>query len=168
MGHDVAIDMGPMRLGARKAAAFLKALSNEHRLLILCQLAESEKSVGELEAALQIRQPHLSQHLARLRREKLVVTRRESRTIYYCLGSPEAERMLGTLYEMFCADAPGECRDTLPVRSATTQAPSPPTASVQGANGGGEASRAEKSGKKRARPAAARRSPERSPATVTR
>ena len=82
---------------------FNKSLCNEHRLLILCSLAEGEKSVGEIERLLEMRQPHLSQHLMRLREDGLVKTRRVSRTVYYRLGSEPAERVIGLLYELFCA-----------------------------------------------------------------
>jgi ArsR family transcriptional regulator len=85
-----------------EAAGFLKALANRHRLLVLCHLSEGEKSVGELEALLGVRQPHLSQQLARLREDGLVQTRRDSRTIYYRLGSAAAERLVGVLHELFC------------------------------------------------------------------
>ena len=92
-----------MRRRAGEAERFLKSIGNEHRLLILCSLAEGEKSVGELERLLEMRQPHLSQHLTRLRTDGLVRTRRASRTIYYALGSEPAERVIGLLYELFCA-----------------------------------------------------------------
>ncbi len=92
-----------MRDRAGEAGRFLKSLCNEHRLLILCSLAEGEKSVGELEQLLEMRQPHLSQHLTRLREEGLVTTRRVSRSIYYRLSSEPAQRVVGLLYELFCA-----------------------------------------------------------------
>lgn len=92
-----------MRSRAGEAGKFLKSLCNEHRLLILCALVEGEKSVGELERLLEMRQPHLSQHLTRLRTDGLVRTRRVSRSIYYRLGSEPAERVLGLLYDLFCA-----------------------------------------------------------------
>jgi ArsR family transcriptional regulator, virulence genes transcriptional regulator len=109
---------------AQSAAAFLKALANPHRLLVLCHLTEGERSVGALEALLGLRQPHLSQHLARLRRDRLVKTRRDSRTIYYSLGSREAERLIGLLYEMFCA-APGveACAPATPAAAVRQAAP---------------------------------------------
>ena len=91
-----------MRANARAAGRLLKALANENRLLILCQLAEGEKNVGELEAGLDIRQPTLSQQLARLREDGLVETRRVSKSIYYRLASAEAARIVDLLYEMFC------------------------------------------------------------------
>ena len=92
-----------MRERAGEAGRLLKSLGNAHRLLILCSLAEGEKSVGGLERLLEMRQPHLSQHLTRLRAEGLVKTRREARTVYYTLGSEPAERMISLLYELFCA-----------------------------------------------------------------
>lgn len=97
--------MSEMKIQAGEAGRFLKALCNEHRLLILCSLAEGEKSVGELERLLDIRQPHLSQHLTRLRADGLVRTRRVSRSVLYSLGSVPAERVIGLLYELFCAKA---------------------------------------------------------------
>ena len=103
-----------MRSRAGEAGTLLKSLCNEHRLLILCALVEGEKSVGELEQLLEMRQPHLSQHLTRLRTDGLVRTRRVSRTIYYRLGSEPAERVLGLLYELFCAkeEAPESASQT--------------------------------------------------------
>ena len=95
--------MAEMRSRAGEAGRFLKSLCNEHRLLILCSLAEGEKSVGELERLLEMRQPHLSQHLTRLRADELVKTRRVSRTVYYRLGSEPAEQVIGLLYELICA-----------------------------------------------------------------
>ena len=88
---------------AREATSFLKALSNEHRLMILCLLAEGERSVGELEGALQLRQPTLSQQLARLRMDGLVDTRRDGKSIYYNLSSSEARQIVTLLYKLFCA-----------------------------------------------------------------
>ncbi len=87
---------------ARQASDFLKALSHESRLLILCLLAEGEKSVGELEAFLAQRQSTVSQQLARLRLEGLVTTRREGKTICYSLANEDVSMMLGTVYKIFC------------------------------------------------------------------
>lgn len=84
------------------AAAFIKALANEHRLLVLCHLADGEKSVTELESLLNIRQSTLSQQLARLRAEKFVTTRRDARHIYYSLASEEAREIIQLLYRLFC------------------------------------------------------------------
>jgi ArsR family transcriptional regulator len=93
-----------MKASARTASSFLKTVANEHRLLILCHLAKGEMRVSGLEERLGIRQPHLSQHLARLRRDGVVRMRRDGREIFYTIGSLEALRMIGLLYEMFCAD----------------------------------------------------------------
>ena len=77
-------------------------MSNEHRLMILCQLARGEKKVGELEELIGLSQSALSQHLARLRRDDLVKTRREAQTIYYSLSGPEAQSVIETLYGLYC------------------------------------------------------------------
>ena len=95
-----------------RAADFLKALANPNRLLILCFLRDGEFSVRELEEKLDLRQPTLSQQLARLREEDLVTTRREGKQIYYSLASDEVRRTIALLDDMFCggalADADGE------------------------------------------------------------
>jgi ArsR family transcriptional regulator len=90
---------------ARRASQFLKTLSNEHRMLVLCNLVDSEKTVSELERALGIRQPTLSQQLSRLRADGLVATRRNGKSIHYSLASEEARKLMGVLYELFCAPA---------------------------------------------------------------
>jgi len=87
---------------AEQAETFLKALANRYRLMILCELHKGEHSVGALQEAVGLSQSALSQHLARLREDNLVKTRRESQTIYYSLASHQAERMMGLLYELFC------------------------------------------------------------------
>lgn len=87
---------------ANRAADFLKALAHESRLMILCILAEGEKSVGELEDILALRQPTVSQQLARLRSDGLVSTRRDGKTIYYALASDEARVVIGAIYDVFC------------------------------------------------------------------
>ncbi len=89
--------------GAAKAADFLKALANENRLLILCHLSEGEMSVSELETALDLRQPTLSQQLARLRNDNMVGTRRDGKTIYYHLASEEVGQLLELMYGLFCS-----------------------------------------------------------------
>ena len=99
-------EMDGMMENARKATDFLKALSHEGRLMILCHLASGEKSVTELEALLMTRQAAVSQQLARLRLEGLVDFRREGKTIYYRLGDERAKRMLELVYEMFCGADP--------------------------------------------------------------
>ena len=87
---------------AKRAAAFLKALAHQNRLMILCILSQGEKSVSELEGMLSLRQPTVSQQLARLRSDGLVATRRDGKTIFYSLASEEARVVVGAVYEMFC------------------------------------------------------------------
>ncbi|PVH30831.1 transcriptional regulator [Pararhodobacter oceanensis] len=94
--------MEQMVTQAQAAAAFLKALAHEGRLLILCHLSTGEKSVTELENLLGSRQAAVSQQLARLRLEGLVSCRREGKAIYYSLGDPRAAQTIGLMYEMFC------------------------------------------------------------------
>ena len=77
-------------------------MSNEHRLLILCQLVGGEKCVGELERLVGLSQSAMSQHLSRLRRDKLVKTRRQAQTIYYTLAGDEARSVLEALYALYC------------------------------------------------------------------
>ncbi|MBZ8134987.1 helix-turn-helix transcriptional regulator [Afifella sp. IM 167] len=99
---------------AKAASDFLKALSHESRLMILCHLAEGEKSVTELENLLALRQPTVSQQLARLRLEGLVATRRDGKAIYYSITSGKARRIIEVVYDMFCgAGLEGE-EDALP------------------------------------------------------
>jgi ArsR family transcriptional regulator len=92
-----------MAENARSAAAYLKTLAHEGRLMILCHLGAGEKSVGELEQLLETRQAAVSQMLARLREEELVTTRRDGKTIYYSLANEDTSRVIGLLYEIFCA-----------------------------------------------------------------
>ena len=95
-------EMDEMMENARQATNFLKALSHEGRLLILCHLASGEKSVTELEDLLSARQAAVSQQLARLRLEGLVNVRRDGKAIYYSLGDERAVHLLELVYEMFC------------------------------------------------------------------
>ncbi len=95
-----------MKKNSSQAAQFLKTLSNEQRLLILCILHDNELSVSELNELLpQLSQSALSQHLSILRKEHLVSTRKKSQTIYYKLSSHEAARLIHLMHEMFCAEA---------------------------------------------------------------
>ncbi len=88
---------------AAAAAQLLKLLANEHRLLILCRLAQTrEMAVGELVDAVGLSQSALSQHLARMREEGLLGTRRDAQTVYYHLADPNATRMLGLLRDIYC------------------------------------------------------------------
>ncbi|MCQ0972134.1 metalloregulator ArsR/SmtB family transcription factor [Paracoccus sp. TK19116] len=84
------------------AADFLKAISHEGRLMILCHLATGEKSVGELERLLSARQAAVSQQLSRLRLEGLVEPRRDGKTIYYSLADDRPRRIIELVYELFC------------------------------------------------------------------
>jgi len=86
----------------KRASFFLKAISNQNRLVILCALVDGEKNVSQLESTLGIRQPTLSQQLARLRKDNIVKTRRASKQIYYSLASEEAELVIGLLHKQFC------------------------------------------------------------------
>src|SRR5664279_3838296 len=87
---------------AREASDMLKAMSHEARLLLLCILAEGEKSVTELEQFLGARQSTVSQQLARLRLDRLVTTRRDGKTIYYSLASEDVRKILTAVYDVFC------------------------------------------------------------------
>jgi DNA-binding transcriptional ArsR family regulator len=103
MLESAAIDLDAVRQGAQSACALMKVLSNPDRLLLLCQLADGERKVGELEDALGIAQPTLSQQLTVLRSESLVATRREGKNNYYRLASPQAMAVMQVLYAQFCA-----------------------------------------------------------------
>jgi len=93
---------------AEDAASFLKLMANPHRLMILCHLLDGEMSVGQLNGHLPLSQSALSQHLAMLRNNGMVTTRREQQTIYYSLASKEVVGVMEVLYESFCApDSPG-------------------------------------------------------------
>jgi len=92
-------------LKADKAAKLLKSLANAHRLMILCRLHEGEASVSELEAQIPLAQSALSQHLARLRHEGIVTTRREAQTIYYDLAPGPAVALIRQLYALYCGSS---------------------------------------------------------------
>jgi len=91
---------------ARRASDFLKVLAHESRLILLCLLSARERSVGELEEILSLRQPTLSQQLARLRYDKLVDTRRDGKTIYYSLADQNVRDVLAVIYRIFCKGTP--------------------------------------------------------------
>lgn len=93
-----------MMESACNASNFLKAISHEGRLMILCHLSTGEKSVTELEELLSARQAAVSQQLARLRTEGLVAPRREGKAIYYSLTDPRAVQILDLVYDLFCKD----------------------------------------------------------------
>jgi DNA-binding transcriptional ArsR family regulator len=90
---------------ARRASTLLKAMSNERRLLILCHLAEGERSVGELESLVGLSQSALSQHLARLRRDRVVRTRRSAQSIIYSLEGEEALTIMEALRRLYVSEA---------------------------------------------------------------
>ncbi len=100
--NTASLDLTMMRSAAGQACKLMKVLTNPDRLMLLCQLSQGEKCVGELEEVLGIVQPTLSQQLAVLREEDLVSTRREGKNIYYQLSSPRALAVMQVLYGQFC------------------------------------------------------------------
>lgn len=104
---DLAIDPNAVRQAAGQAVRMLKRLANEERLLLLCQLTQGEQCVSELEQALDIHQPTLSQQLGVLRQEGLVSTRREGKHIYYQVANTDALAILKTLYGLYCPQPDG-------------------------------------------------------------
>ena len=97
-----AVDVKAMRKSAAEATGMLRALANEDRLLLLCQLSQGEHSVGELEEQLDIHQPTLSQQLGVLREQNLVSTRREGKQIHYRVSDLRALSVLKSLYKLYC------------------------------------------------------------------
>jgi len=100
--EEVALDLEKMKASATLASRLMKVLSNPDRLMLLCQLSQGEKRVGELEEILGIVQPTLSKQLTVLREEELVTTRREGKNIYYQISSPKALAVMHVLYQEFC------------------------------------------------------------------
>ena len=96
------MNMNEMGEHAADAATLMKALGNESRLMILCLLADQERSVGELNELIPLSQSALSQQLARLRQQGIVKTRRESQTIYYSLAPGPADRVIHLLHDIYC------------------------------------------------------------------
>ena len=96
------VDADQMEAAAERASALLKTLGHRDRLMILCSLAEGERAVGELAEELGLAQSSLSQHLARMRAEGLVVTRREAQSVYYQLSGGEIRALIESLYRIFC------------------------------------------------------------------
>lgn len=94
-----------MLAAADEASGLLKALANRHRLIIVCQLVEKERSVGELAALLKIRDSTVSQHLALLRKDRLVTARRDGQTVWYSIANSQAHELVRTLYRIYCAPA---------------------------------------------------------------
>ena len=102
------LDLEKMKASAGNACRLMKVLSNPDRLMLLCQLAQGEKRVGELEEMLGITQPTLSQQLTVLREEGLVTTRRDGKNIYYQIVSQPTLAIMNVLYDQFCEPQAGE------------------------------------------------------------
>ena len=100
--QEVSPELHNLMQKARKASDFLKAMANENRLVILCLLAERERTVTELESLLALSQATVSQQLARLRHEGLVEARREGRAVYYSLPDDTTRRFIQAIYDKFC------------------------------------------------------------------
>ncbi len=96
------VELKKMQASADEACKLMKVLSNRDRMMLLCEIGQAEKCVGELEAALDLHQPTLSQQLTVLRKEKLVKTRREGKQIYYSLASQVVVSVMSLLYKHYC------------------------------------------------------------------
>ena len=107
------MNLKQLQTKAGAVEALLKAVANRNRLIILCELLKGERSVTALQSAVGLSQSALSQHLARLREDELVATRRESQAIHYSIASDRVSRLIGLLYELYCA----------PARKTTTKQP---------------------------------------------
>lgn len=101
-----ASNMTPERMHAHadEAVAVLKAMASHNRLLLLCQLVQGERSVGELAQTLALAQSVVSQHLSLLRRDGVVSGRREAQSIYYRIADPRVQALMATMFEQFCAN----------------------------------------------------------------
>ena len=120
------MDISKLQDNANRASVLLKTMANEWRLLILCHLAEKERSVSELERLIGLNQSALSQHLAILRREQLVKTRREAQSIYYSLASEEAAQIMSTLYNLYCSVPDVASQSRSPSSDSENTAPTMP------------------------------------------
>ena len=109
-----------MEAAADQASELLKSLANRNRLLILCQLVDGERSVGDLAAFLKVRDSTVSQHLALLRKDGLVQGRRDAQTIYYSIASCPARQVLETLFAIYCSPDP-ICGQTRPPPEASSE-----------------------------------------------
>ncbi len=96
-------DLRKLKARIEEASSFLRSLASRHRLLVLCSLVGGEQSSGDLAASIGLSPSNLSQHLAVLRKERLVATRREGSTVYYRIGSQRVRPLLEELYRIFCA-----------------------------------------------------------------
>lgn len=110
--------MNELQRNAIRVAGLLKAMSNPARLVILCQITEGERSVGELERAVGLSQSSISQHLAVLRSKKVVSSRRVGQTVLYSLAGDEVEALMSTLHTVFCREAAAPTSPALRVRTA--------------------------------------------------
>jgi DNA-binding transcriptional ArsR family regulator len=117
------MDMSKVLAAADDASGRLKALANRHRLVIICQLTEQERSVGELAELLNIRDSTVSQHLALLRKDGVVTARRDGQTIWYSIGSPQARELARALYRIYCSPkaATAEAHRASPARTDLAQ-----------------------------------------------
>jgi ArsR family transcriptional regulator len=102
--------MQELAANSLEAEELLKALANSHRLMLLCELKDGERSVSALERVVPLTQSALSQHLAKLREGGFVATRREAQTIYYRLADTRVARLIEVLHELFCAPAKARTR----------------------------------------------------------
>jgi DNA-binding transcriptional ArsR family regulator len=116
------INAKTMEVAADQACELLKALANRHRLMIICQLVDRERSVGELAVFLGIRDSTVSQHLALLRKDGLVTARRDGQTIWYSISSGPARELVETLYRVYCAPT-SVCRPKSRRKIATSPKP---------------------------------------------
>jgi ArsR family transcriptional regulator len=107
-------DVSQFEASAAQAAKLLRALANERRLMILCQLADGERSVGQIQPLVGLSQSALSQHLAVLREEGVVASRREATSLWYRIADPAALKVVGTLAEIFCPPAENAAHDIDP------------------------------------------------------
>jgi ArsR family transcriptional regulator len=105
------VDISQFEASATEAAKLLKALSNERRLMILCQLGDRELAVGQIQPLVALSQSALSQHLAVLREQGILSTRREAQTIFYRIADPAAAKIVATLAEIFCPPGMTHGRD---------------------------------------------------------
>ena len=98
------MDLHQLAANASEAESFLKLLANKNRLMILCSLIDKERSVSELNLKIPLGQSALSQHLASLRKNNLVATRREAQTIFYTVSDNRVKEVIKKLYEIFCVE----------------------------------------------------------------
>ena len=113
------MNLDELQIRAGAAEKLLKAMASQPRLMILCELLKGERMVTALQQAVGLSMSAISQHLARLRADELVATRRESQTIHYSIASEPAKVVIGTLYELFCSPSHAESLGRIPEESAS-------------------------------------------------